>query len=82
MNQPQELETEDVRAVSLECRVRRFPWWQCQKCGEQIGLLGRFVEYILPFHPIKHKCKKIDKCDNWGVKDREKLGISPDDPYL
>ena len=40
---------------------KEYESWQCQKCGEDIGYLGRFVEWIyknigLGFL-VKHKCK-------------------------
>jgi len=35
----------------------KYKHYQCQKCGENIGLLGRFIEWIT-FKTISHKCNK------------------------
>jgi len=43
--------------------MAKFEWHQCQTCGEPIGLLGRFVEWIystMGFMFMNHKCKPID----------------------
>lgn len=34
----------------------KYPSYCCQKCGEPIGWLGRFFQW-LPFKFLKHKCK-------------------------
>ena len=31
-----------------------YEWWQCQSCGEPIGLLGRMLTWMPLFG---HKCK-------------------------
>jgi hypothetical protein len=38
----------------------KYPSYCCQKCGEHIGLIGRFVEWIC-CGLIKHKCKSKTK---------------------
>lgn len=30
--------------------------WQCQNCGESIGYLGRFFQWLLPEKLHMHKC--------------------------
>lgn len=35
-----------------------FPFYCCQKCGENIGIVGRFI-----FFGLFHKCKKCKKWD-------------------
>lgn len=35
----------------------KYPSYCCQKCGEPIGWIGRFVEFIYCGF-IKHECKK------------------------
>ncbi len=31
--------------------------YECQKCGERIGWIGRFLEWI-PFSSARHDCDK------------------------
>jgi hypothetical protein len=33
-----------------------YPSWRCQKCGEQLGYLGRFMEYFFGWMVGRHKC--------------------------
>ena len=32
----------------------KYEYWQCQKCGEPIGLLGRWLTAV--FGSVFHKC--------------------------
>lgn len=40
----------------MEKNKRKYPSYCCQKCGEPIGWLGRFIEFIL-FGFLTHECK-------------------------
>lgn len=51
----------DIRHPNSLCKKcktfkPRYPNYCCQKCGEQIGWIGRFVEWFY-LGTIKHKCK-------------------------
>lgn len=37
----------------------KYPSWCCQKCGAEIGWLGKFFEFIwyADLLGIRHKCK-------------------------
>ena len=39
---------------------KEYKSYQCQKCGECIGWLGRFIEWIT-FGIITHNCNKGDE---------------------
>lgn len=39
-------------------KENKYKSYQCQKCGETIGWLGRFIEW-LTFDLISHDCKKV-----------------------
>lgn len=41
----------------FKMELKKYPSYCCQKCGEHIGYLGRFVEFIY-CGLIKHECKK------------------------
>lgn len=36
----------------------KYPSYCCQKCGEQIGWLGRFVEFCLGWAGLRHACQR------------------------
>ncbi len=37
---------------------KKHYWWQCQKCGQNIGLLGRLFARFTWFHVCKRKKSK------------------------
>jgi len=45
----------DEYETSWGKKGRKYPSYCCQKCGEQIGWLGRFLHYM---KLTIHKCKK------------------------
>jgi len=46
---------------------KEYPSFCCQKCGERIGYLGRFVEWIF-FGLIKHDCREFKDINEYRVK--------------
>lgn len=51
----------DLRQPNSLCKncktfKSKYPNYCCQKCGAQIGWLGRFIEYIT-YKIISHNCK-------------------------
>lgn len=36
------------------------PPWACKRCGDSIGYLGRFIEWLLPFRMFHHDCRPKD----------------------
>ena len=46
----------DERMISRKTNKSKYPSYCCQECGEPIGWLGRFIEFIY-CGLIKHNCK-------------------------
>jgi len=42
---------------NIESTEGNYPRWCCQKCGERIGYLGHFVEWL--YAPLMWACKSI-----------------------
>ena len=52
----------------------KYQWWCCQKCGENIGVLGRFMfPWFHKCEPQKDRCKG---CPEYGL-DRDCSGKCP-----
>jgi hypothetical protein len=50
----------------------RYPKWCCQRCGEQIGYIGRFVE--LTAYPLLMICKSVfHNCDGLFSRTAKKV---------
>jgi len=44
-----------------EQRKRKYPLWCCQTCGENIGFLGHFVEFMWGHKMHDQDCDRIAK---------------------
>lgn len=44
----------------INLKYQKYPNWCCQKCGEEIGYLGRFMDWskLSTLLMIKHKCEE------------------------
>lgn len=59
-----------LSALRGEAMMAKWPWWCCQRCGAEIGLLGRALWWF----PIAlHPCKRPDRI----LVDREGIAYPP-----
>lgn len=46
---------QNLAGQPIQIKLEKFKIWQCQTCGEEIGLLGRIIEPLLKPFGLAHK---------------------------
>ena len=71
----------------MKVSSRQFPSWCCQRCGDQIGYLGRFVEFL--YSPLLwivkgafHDCPALFAPPTKKIAERESYERSDDFPVF